>query len=139
MKINGAMYNGMSERYMDIMQYKSDPKEAEVRSVFYWAMSAIELTYWEHRGQFEVDAELLVNEERVSLMVSTIVMSKTYIRSFEHTFDRAEIEDFLKAFAEVFNYTDSLVRMHFHADGPKPYGQSNLWTQVLFHVDVMEK
>ena len=33
MKINGAMYNGMSERYMDIMQYKSDPKEAEVLQV----------------------------------------------------------------------------------------------------------
>ena len=139
MKISGAMYNGLSERYMDIMQYRANPKEAEVRSIFYWMMGAIEMVYWELRGQVEIDAELIVDEDRVSLMVSTLLMSRSYIRSLEHKFDQAEIDDFLKTFVEVFNYTDSLVRAHFHAEGSKPYGKSSTWTQVLIHVDAIEK
>ena len=135
MKIDGAMYNGMSEQYMDLMQLKSDPKKAEIKSIFYWAMGAIEMVYWEHRGVLEVNAELVVSNDRVSLLVTTALMTRAYFRALEHAFTDDEIKDALSTYVEVFNYTDSLVRQHFLAEGPK----SSMWNQINIHVDEMEK
>jgi hypothetical protein len=145
MKIDGAVYNAISEQYMDVMQITSEPKKRTIKSLFFWVMGILQLNYWENVGEAKIDAELLADEREMFVKIDAGFMHRGYNRSLGGLFSRAEIEEILKMFAEVFNYTDPLVKEHFHADDPKIYGRNNFWTQangrfiVNIHIDPVEE
>ena len=125
LKIDGAVYNGLSEQYMDAMQYDTNPKKKEMKSTFFWVMSLISMNYWEYRGRIPIDVQLLANQEEMSVLFNTTLINRLYKRTFGGMFSHDEIEEMLKMIVEAFNYTDGLVQSHFHADGPQIYGRVN--------------
>ena len=146
MEIDGALFNGMSERYMDMMQtIRLDSKKYEAKNIFFWALSTIEACYWENHGLAAIDVEILAGNDQMSLSVDTGIIKRAYFYTYNVALGRDEIEVVLKTFVEVFNYTDGLVKNHFHAEGPVINGRNNWWTQangrfrVDVHVDAMEK
>ena len=145
MKIDGAVYNAISEQYMDVMQITSEPKKRTIKSLFFWVMSILQLNFWEFVGEHEIDAELLADDKELFLRIDSGCIQKGYNRSIGGLFSRAEIEEILRMFVGVFNYTDPLVKEHFHAEDPQIYGRNNFWTQangrfiVTFHIDPVEE
>lgn len=144
MKPDGAVYNHISVQYMDMIQDNRNDKRNEMRSVFYWAMSVIAGVYWYYRGRIAVDAQVIANEQEMSVLFADTWLSRLYKRSLDGL-DANDVKEMLEMFVEAFNTVDMLVGAHFHADGPKQVGSVNVWSctqgqmRIDIHIDALEK